>query len=115
MGILDALFGGPGTAAEQIAPAEARRRQQAGALLVDVREPDEWRTGHAPDATLIPMGQVPARLAELPADREILLICRSGNRSGQVQRFLLARGYQRVANVAGGMGDWARAGLPLAR
>ena len=115
MSILDALFGGPAATAEQVTPAEARRRQQAGALLVDVREPGEWQAGHAPGATLIPMGQVPARLAELPADREIVLICRSGNRSGQVQRFLLAQGYRTVVNVAGGMGDWARAGLPLAR
>lgn len=65
---------------------EASRRQAAGALVVDVRQPEEWRQGHAPGATLIPLGSLGNRVSEVPRDREVLLICRSGNRSGTAQR-----------------------------
>jgi rhodanese-related sulfurtransferase len=93
---------------------EAHRRQAAGALLIDVREPAEWHQGHAPRATLIPLGTLPDRLADVPRDRDVLLICRSGNRSGAAQRRLQQLGYQRVVNVAGGMNAWSSAGLPVA-
>jgi rhodanese-related sulfurtransferase len=94
---------------------EARRRQSARALLVDVREPAEWNQGHAPNATHIPLGGLGARLAEIPRDRDVLLICRSGNRSGNAQRQLQQLGYQRVFNVTGGMNAWTSAGLPVVR
>jgi rhodanese-related sulfurtransferase len=80
---------------------EASRRQAAGAL-VDVCEPEEWQQGHAPKAKLIPLGSLGSRLNEVPHDREVLLICRSGNRSGTAQRQLLRLGYERVFNVSGG-------------
>jgi rhodanese-related sulfurtransferase len=94
---------------------EASRRQAAGALLVDVREPAEWRQGHAPKAKLIPLGSLNSRLSEIPRQREVLLICRSGNRSGTAQRQLLKLGYEQVYNVSGGMNAWAGAGLPVQR
>lgn len=115
MSILSNLFPGVARGADEVAPAEARRRQAAGGVLIDVREPSEWRNGHAPGAALIPLGELPTRLGEVPRDREVLLICRSGNRSGQAQRLLQARGYTRVVNVAGGMLAWERAGLPVER
>jgi len=115
MHVFRALFGAASATAEQVDPAEARRRQQAGALLIDVRERVEWEAGHAPGALLVPLGQLPARLAELPPARELLLVCRGGARSARARRLLLARGYPRVTNVAGGMLAWARAGLPLVR
>jgi rhodanese-related sulfurtransferase len=94
---------------------EAHRRQAAGALLVDVREPDEWRQGHAPRAKLIPLGSLGNRLNDVPRDREVLLICRSGNRSGTAQRQLLRLGYASITNVSGGMNAWTHAGLPIER
>jgi rhodanese-related sulfurtransferase len=106
------------TASGGVVPAavqvlEAKRRQEAGAALIDVREPEEWRGGHAPHAVHMPTGQVLARLEEIPRHREVLLICRSGNRSGQVQQALLARGFTNVLNVHGGMLAWREAGLPV--
>ena len=94
---------------------EALRRQVAGALLVDVREPDEWAAGHANGARHIPLGELAAREHELPRDREILLICRSGRRSAQAVGVLIQAGHPSATNVAGGMQAWARAGLPTGR
>ena len=91
---------------------EALRRQAAGALLLDVREPDEWAAGHADGARHIPLGELAARQRELPREREILLICRSGRRSAQAVGLLVQAGHPSATNVAGGMQAWARAGLP---
>ncbi len=63
-------------------------RQNPGVYLLDVREPDEYAAGHIPGITLIPMGEVAARLAELPRDKEIVVTCRTGNRSSQVADLL---------------------------
>jgi len=95
--------------------AEAKRRQDAGALLIDVREPEEWRDGHAPHARHIPLGDLVSRSNELPKDRELLMICRSGRRSSQAQRLLSESGFTQVRNVSGGMTAWSSAGLSLIR
>ncbi len=92
---------------------DARRRQRQGAALIDVREPAEFRSGHAPGAKLVPLGQLSARLAEVPRDCEVLLVCHSGNRSRAAQQLLFRQGYERVLNVRGGMAAWVRAGLPV--
>jgi rhodanese-related sulfurtransferase len=92
--------------------AEARRRQERGALLVDVREPDEWQAGHAPGAVHVPLGSLARRADELPRDQDVLLICRSGNRSGSARNLLAQHGFERAFNVAGGMLAWTRAGFP---
>jgi rhodanese-related sulfurtransferase len=84
----------------------------AGVWLLDVREPDEWAAGHVPEATHIPLGQLGARTAELPQDREIYVICRSGVRSARAAQALNSAGWQ-ATNVAGGMQDWAAAGRPM--
>ena len=79
-------------------------------MLLDVREDDEWRAGHAPGAMHIPMGQVAADT--VPPGRSIYCICRSGNRSGRVAEMLVAaRGD--AYNVVGGMVAWRGAGLPV--
>jgi rhodanese-related sulfurtransferase len=96
----------------EVDAAEGRRRVEQGALLLDVREPDEWTAGHAPEAVFIPLGEVQARLDEIPTDRAIVAICRSGARSGRVTEALTAWGYDAV-NLAGGMRAWAAAGLPV--
>jgi rhodanese-related sulfurtransferase len=82
------------------------------AWLLDVREDDEWAAGHAPGARHIPLGQLGARAAEVPQDELIYVVCRSGHRSGQAARALAGAGW-RAVNVAGGMQQWAAAGLPM--
>ncbi|HEX2884760.1 MAG TPA: rhodanese-like domain-containing protein [Candidatus Limnocylindria bacterium] len=84
-----------------------------GAVLVDVREPHEWRAGHVPAAKHIPLQQLPAQLDSLPKDAPVYLICRSGNRSHTAAAFLQRNGFQRPVNVRGGMIAWQRAGLPI--
>ncbi|MBE1485996.1 rhodanese-like domain-containing protein [Plantactinospora soyae] len=86
----------------------------ADAYLLDVREADEWAAGHAPDAHHLPMMEVPARLAEIPADADVVVVCRSGGRSGQVVGYLMNNGWDNVRNLDGGMRQWAAAGRPLA-
>ena len=76
--------------------------------LLDVREPHEWNAGHLEHAVHIPMQQVPARLNDLPRDREIVVYCRMGGRSANVQHFLKANGFTSVKNLIGGLQAWKR-------
>lgn len=98
---------------------EARRQLIDGAdagstpVLVDVREVGEFVAVRVPGSALLPMSTILPRLDELPRDRELLFICRSGSRSGQVVGYLTANGWTNVANVGGGMIAWERAGLPV--
>jgi rhodanese-related sulfurtransferase len=85
----------------------------ADAYLLDVREQDEWSAGHAPGAHHLPMMEVPARLAEIPTGREVVVVCRSGGRSGQVVSYLIGNGWDNVRNLDGGMRGWAAAGRPV--
>lgn len=98
----------------QVTARAARTLLESGAMLLDVREPAEWEAEHAPGAVLMPMGDVKARRDELPADRRIVVVCRSGGRSAAVTQSLQAWGFDAV-NLAGGMCAWAAAGLPVAR
>ena len=84
-----------------------------GAYLLDVREPDEWAAGHAPGAHHLPMMEIPARLAEVPTDAEVVVVCRSGGRSGQVTSYLMGNGWDNVRNLDGGMQSWAAAGREI--
>jgi len=81
----------------------------AGAFLLDVREDDEWAAGHAPGALHIRLG---GRTAELPGDREVYVICRTGNRSAYATQALVGAGLHAI-NVADGMTGWAVAGRPM--
>lgn len=92
--------------------ATARARISAGAMLLDVRTPEEWTAGHAGEAVWIPMAEIEGRQAELPADGKIMVICRSGQRSGVVATALRGAGFD-ATNVAGGMVDWDASGLPV--
>lgn len=89
--------------------AEAARRHAAGVPVIDVREPDEYVEGHVPGAPLIPLGTVPDRVAEVPAEGEVLVICKSGGRSRKAAELLRAQGIDAV-NVAGGTMAWIDAG-----
>ena len=82
-------------------------------LLIDVREQWEYDEGHIPNITLIPMNEVPARLSEIPTDKEVIVACRSGNRSSQVVEYLRQQGYDNVHNLQGGILAWQQAGLPV--
>ena len=111
MGLLAALFS---KKAPTIKPPEAYRRLQADkrVIIVDVRQPVETRAGSVPGAVLIPLTEFGRRLGELPRDRPILTICRSGHRSPLAARQLRQAGYD-VTDVDGGPMAWERAGLPL--
>ncbi len=104
-----------------VAPAEAERRLReadgdpSGPVAVDVREPGELIAGRIDGALLLPMSVFADRFRELPADRQLLIVCQSGYRSGLAAGFLAANGYPDAINVAGGMTAWERAGLPVRR
>jgi rhodanese-related sulfurtransferase len=82
------------------------------AVLLDVRELDEWQAGHAPDAVHVPMTVLAERLDDVPEGDPVYVICRSGGRSARVTQYLNANGWDAV-NVAGGMTEWARSGRPV--
>ena len=79
------------------------------AVLLDVREDDEWQRGHAADAQHIPMGEVPARLDEISRSATLYVVCKMGGRSAKVAEFLARNGFEPI-NVNGGMAAWAEAG-----
>lgn len=82
------------------------------ARLIDVREPHEYRAGHVPGAELMTMATVPLRIADLPHNEKLYVICESGARSFQVCAYLEQHGYQAVT-VQGGTGAWRMSGLPI--
>lgn len=93
----------------EIAPAELAARLEADDLvLLDVREPHEWEIARIPGARLIPLGELPGRLAELDPRAEIVTQCHHGSRSLRALELLRAAGYQRVRNLAGGIDRWSR-------
>jgi rhodanese-related sulfurtransferase len=91
---------------------ELARRREAGAALVDVREPDEFESFHVPGARLIPLADVPERIEEIPSDERVYVICGSGGRSAKAVDYLNRQGYDTV-NVAGGSKAWREAGHPV--
>jgi rhodanese-related sulfurtransferase len=97
-----------------VTPAELdpSRPVPADAVLVDVRELDEWEAGHAPQAIHIPLGELTERVGELGDADRVLVVCHSGMRSARATAWLVQNGYD-ARNVDGGMVDWARAGLPV--
>lgn len=102
----------PAALPAEVSVAEAARLRDAGAFVLDVREPAEWAEVHIPGATLIPLGQLPGRLAEVPRDRQVVVYCRTGNRSAQGRSILVGAGFPSVTSVMGGIRAWQAAGLP---
>jgi adenylyltransferase/sulfurtransferase len=100
----------PADEEEQISVAElaAKLQRGDGLVLVDVREPHELEISHLPDARLIPLGELPTRMAELDASAQIVLFCRTGSRSGRALEMLRAAGYTQARHLAGGINAWAR-------
>lgn len=90
----------------------ARLLEQGDAVAVDVREHGEWQAGRMPGSLHVPLNELGLRAGELPRDRTIVAVCRSGNRSQAVTDALRHAGYA-AENLDGGLQAWTRAGLPL--
>ena len=107
-------FGGERESAfQRVTPDEAARLRDAGAQVLDVREESEWRRGHIPKSTLVPLRQVSARAGEFDAERPVLVVCASGHRSQTAARTLVKLGFGQVYDLKGGLAAWQRQGLPL--
>ncbi len=96
----------------EISVADAYAKREAGAFILDVRQPEEWNQVHIPGATLIPLGELQSRLSEVPSDQEVVVVCRSGNRSQQGRDILKNAGFEQVTSMAGGVNQWQAAGYP---
>jgi rhodanese-related sulfurtransferase len=103
----------PSALPSEISVSEAYNKYQSGAFLLDVRTPEEWNEFHAPNTTLIPLDELPSRLSEIPRDKEIVVVCRSGNRSQQGRDILLNAGFQQVTSMQGGLNEWRASGYPV--
>ncbi|MFM1950531.1 MAG: hypothetical protein RL418_218 [Actinomycetota bacterium] len=99
---------------ETVSPAKAKEAQDQGAMLIDVRESHEYRSGHAPGAKHISVQVIERRLGEIPKEREIIVVCQSGMRSQKAADILSRNGYK-VLNVSGGMIGWQRAGQKVVK
>lgn len=97
----------------EISVDTAAELRDDGALMLDVREQSEWDEFHMPGAQLIPLGELPSRLSELPKDQKIVVVCRSGNRSATGRDILLDAGFTNVTSMAGGMNEWRSAGYDV--
>lgn len=109
--LLQAPSGAKGLPSE-ITTAEALAKRNAGAFILDVREPSEWNEFHVPNSTLIPLGSLASRVNQVPRDKEIVVVCRSGNRSTTGRDILLQAGFTNVTSLAGGLNGWKAAGYP---
>lgn len=99
--------------AREITVQAAYQKYQAGVFLLDVREQSEWDAFHIPNTTHIPLGELPDRLNELPRDEEIVVVCRSGNRSQEGRDILLRAGFSNVVSMSGGLKQWSALGYPI--
>jgi rhodanese-related sulfurtransferase len=106
----------PGVPTIDVTEADRRRRSDPSPLVVDVREPSEFEAVRLEsDVALVPLSTFQQRWQELPRDRPLLLMCAAGGRSAAATAWLVRNGYTDVANVAGGMNEWQKAGLPVRR
>jgi rhodanese-related sulfurtransferase len=110
----------PAPASEAVAPLpaeisidEAHELYEEGVFFLDVRTQQEWDEFHAPNSTLIPLDQLEIRLGELPENEQIVVVCRSGNRSATGRDILLDNGFEGVTSMNGGLNAWRAAGFPI--
>lgn len=97
----------------EITVAQAADLQKNGAFILDVREPSEWAQFHIQGATLIPLGDLPNRLSDVPKDRQVIVYCRTGVRSAQGRDILKNAGYTLVTSMTGGITQWQAKGMPV--
>lgn len=102
----------PAVLPEEISVDEAYRKYQEGVFVLDVRTQEEWDDFHAPNTTLIPLNELESRLDELPQDEEIVVVCRSGNRSQVGRDILRNNGFEQTTSMSGGLAAWRAAGYP---
>jgi hydroxyacylglutathione hydrolase len=81
-----------------------------GRLVVDVRGEAEWQAGHLKDSILVPLPELPDRLADIPSGRQLVVLCQTGSRSAVAASYLRSRGWSRASNLAGGIAGWINAG-----
>jgi rhodanese-related sulfurtransferase len=106
----------PALPSVDVAEADRRLREDpARPVLLDVREANEFVEIRAPGALLLPTSTLAARISDVPTDRPLLVVCRTGVRSAAVTGYLARTGRSDVFNVTGGMDAWERAGLPVRR
>ena len=110
--IASSTGGGSSALARDISVDKAYEMYKSGTFLLDVRTQEEWDEYHVPNATLIPLDQLPNRLSEVPKDKEIVVICRSGNRSQEGRDILRQAGYD-ATSVTGGVKEWYAKGYPI--
>ena len=113
-----ALAEGPEpTEAPSISAAELHALRESGAapVVIDVRTPEEYASGHVPGAVNIPFDQVAQRIAEVEAPHGVVLYCMVGPRARKGESALLAVGYASVFHLEGGLAAWQAAGLPVER
>jgi rhodanese-related sulfurtransferase len=103
----------PNTVSAEISVDEAYQKYVDGVFFLDVRTPEEWDEYHAPNTTLIPLNELGNRLDELPQGEEIVVICRSGNRSQQGRDILRNNGFDMATSMAGGLNEWRAVGYPI--
>jgi rhodanese-related sulfurtransferase len=101
---------------KEIHPSAVNERLRKGAILLDVREPDERAEERIAGSLFIPLGELERRAGEVPTDREVICMCRSGRRSAKAQELLLRRNASsEVLNMQGGLLQWLKEGLPVER
>lgn len=98
----------------EISVEQAAEKREQGAFFLDVREPEEWQQVHIPGSILIPLGELPDRLEEVPEGKEIVVVCRTGRRSAQGRDILLDAGFKEVTSMAGGVAQWQAQGFETA-
>jgi rhodanese-related sulfurtransferase len=112
--LLVATSGGAGGGLPStISVDKAYSMYQEGAFVLDVRTVEEWNEFHAPGTTLIPLDQLASRVDEVPRDRPIVVVCRSGNRSDEGRDILLKAGFTQVTSMDGGLNEWRTSGYPI--
>lgn len=100
---------------ETITPLQAKERQAGGAVVIDVRNTSEQKSGIIAGAKTVPLGSLATRADKLPKEREIIAVCAKGGRSASAAKLLHRRGFERVSSVKGGMTAWKAQGLPVVR
>jgi rhodanese-related sulfurtransferase len=111
--ILLLVFLPAGGGDKEITVFEAADKIDQGAFVLDVRTQEEWAEYHITGATLIPLDELEARVDEVPRDQEVVVVCRSGNRSQQGRNILLDAGFTEVSSMKGGLIEWQTQGYPV--
>lgn len=103
--------GGIDSLPNEVSVAEAADLRDQGAFILDVRTPEEWADFHIPGSTLIPIDELESRVNEVPRDQQVVVVCRSGNRSATGRDILKDANFDQVTSMAGGLNAWRTDGL----